>query len=97
MIAKFYGKNYSLQGIRKRAFISREGVSMLGISDAAESIGFRTRGYRLRWEQLRDEVPLSWLGAGGKEQGAGSEGLWAKGKEQSTITDQLLDKNVVSL
>jgi len=31
---------------------------MLGISDAAESIGFRTRGYRLTWEQLREEVPL---------------------------------------
>jgi ATP-binding cassette, subfamily B, bacterial len=29
-----------------------------GHSDAAESIGFRTRGYRLTWEQLRDEVPL---------------------------------------
>ena len=29
---------------------------MLGISDAAESIGFRTRGYRLAWEQLRDEI-----------------------------------------
>jgi ATP-binding cassette subfamily B protein len=31
---------------------------MLGISDAAEAIGFRTRGYRLTWEQLRDDVPL---------------------------------------
>jgi len=31
---------------------------MLGISDAAESIGFRTRGYRLTWEQLRDQVSL---------------------------------------
>ena len=31
---------------------------MLGISDAAEAIGFRTRGYRLTWEQLRNEVPL---------------------------------------
>ena len=31
---------------------------MLGISEAAESVGFRTRGYRLTWEQLRDEVPL---------------------------------------
>jgi hypothetical protein len=29
---------------------------MLGISDAAESIGFRTKGYRLTWEELRDEV-----------------------------------------
>jgi len=31
---------------------------MLGISEAAENIGFRTRGYRLIWEELRDEVPL---------------------------------------
>lgn len=58
MVAKFYGKSYSLQALRSRAFISKSGVSMLGISDAAESIGFRTRGYRLTWEQLRDEVPL---------------------------------------
>jgi ATP-binding cassette, subfamily B, bacterial len=58
MIAKFYGKTFSLQTLRSRAFIARSGVSMLGISDAAESIGFRTRGYRLTWEQLRDEVPL---------------------------------------
>jgi ATP-binding cassette, subfamily B, bacterial len=58
MIAKFYGKNYSLQALRSKSFISKSGVSMLGISDAAESIGFRTRGYRLTWEQLRDEVPL---------------------------------------
>jgi len=58
MIAKYYGKNYHLQALRSRAFITKSGVSMLGISDAAESIGFRTRGYRLNWEQLRDEVPL---------------------------------------
>jgi ATP-binding cassette subfamily B protein len=31
---------------------------MLGISDAAENIGFRTHGYRLTWKQLRDEVSL---------------------------------------
>jgi len=58
MVAKHYGKSYSLQALRSRAFIAKSGVSMLGISDAAESIGFRTRGYRLTWEQLRDEVPL---------------------------------------
>jgi ATP-binding cassette subfamily B protein len=58
MVAKFYGKNYTLQALRSRAFITKSGVSMPGISDAAESIGFRTRGYRLTWEQLRDEVPL---------------------------------------
>jgi ATP-binding cassette subfamily B protein len=58
MVAKFYGKTYSLQYLRSLSYITREGVSMLGISDAAESIGFRTKGYRLTWEQLRDEVPL---------------------------------------
>ncbi len=58
MIAKHYGKTYSLQALRSRSYITKSGVSMLGISDAAENIGFRTRGYRLTWEQLRDEVPL---------------------------------------
>jgi ATP-binding cassette subfamily B protein len=58
MVAKYYGRNYSLQELRSKSFIGKSGVSMLGISDAAESIGFRTRGYRLTWEQLRDEVPL---------------------------------------
>ncbi|MEZ4996485.1 MAG: peptidase domain-containing ABC transporter [Bacteroidales bacterium] len=58
MVAMHYGKNYSLQSLRSRSFVTRSGVSMLGISNAAEDIGFRTLGYRLSWEQLRDEVPL---------------------------------------
>jgi ATP-binding cassette subfamily B protein len=58
MIARYYGKTYSSQYLRTRSYITRAGVSMLGISDSAESIGFRTKGYRLTWEQLRDEVPL---------------------------------------
>ena len=31
---------------------------MLGISDAAESIGFHTIGAKVTWEQLKNEVPL---------------------------------------
>ena len=58
MISKFYGRSFTLQELRTKSFITNAGVSMLGISEAAESIGFRTRGYRLSWEQLRDEVPL---------------------------------------
>ena len=58
MIAKYYGKTYSLQYLRSRSYITREGVSMLGISEAAENVGFRTKGYRLTWEELREEVPL---------------------------------------
>jgi ATP-binding cassette subfamily B protein len=52
MIAAFYGKTYSLQKLRQLAHISREGVSLLGLSDAAEAIGFRTIGARITIEQL---------------------------------------------
>lgn len=56
MIAKYYGRSYALQALRERSFITREGVSMLGISDAAESIGFRTSGVRITLEQLKSEA-----------------------------------------
>lgn len=58
MIAQFYGRSYSVQYLRESAFITRNGVSMLGISDAAEHIGFRTMGVRITLEQLRTEAPL---------------------------------------
>jgi ATP-binding cassette subfamily B protein len=56
MIAKHYGRSYSLQTLREKSFITREGVSMLGISDAAESIGFHTVGVRVNIEQLTEDV-----------------------------------------
>ena len=52
MIAAFYGKSYSLQKLRQLAHITREGVSLLGLSEAAEAIGFRTIGARITFEQL---------------------------------------------
>lgn len=58
MVAKYYGKSYTLQTLRERCFITREGVSMLGISDAAEYIGFRTIGVRISFEQLIKEANL---------------------------------------
>jgi ATP-binding cassette, subfamily B, bacterial len=58
MISKFYGKNYSLQTLREKCHITKDGVSMLGISDAAESIGFRTAGVQLTWNQIQEEMPL---------------------------------------
>jgi len=56
MVAAFYGKTYSLQKLRTLSHISREGVSLLGLSEAAEAIGFRTIGARITIEQLL-EVP----------------------------------------
>ena len=58
MIAKHYGRTYTLQYLRERSFITRAGVSMLGISDAAETIGMRTTGVKISLEQLRNDVPL---------------------------------------
>ncbi len=58
MIASYYGKDYTLETLRKRSFITRSGVSMLGISDAAESIGFKTMGVRISFPQLINDMPL---------------------------------------
>lgn len=58
MIARHHGKHYSLQTLREHSFITRAGVSMLGISDAAEYIGFRTSGVMISFEQLVEEVPV---------------------------------------
>ncbi len=58
MVARYYGKRYSLQTLRQRSFITREGVSMLGISDAAESIGLRTLGLRTSLDELAHNVTL---------------------------------------
>lgn len=52
IIAKHYGRNYSMQRLREISGINREGVSLLGISEAAEKIGFRTIGVRLSNEKL---------------------------------------------
>lgn len=58
MIAKYYGHHYTLETLRNKCFITREGVSLLGICDAAESIGFRTNGVRLTLSQLAEEAKL---------------------------------------
>lgn len=58
MVARHYGRKYSLQYLREQSFITRLGVSMLGISDAAEHIGFRTINTRCSIKQLIAEAPL---------------------------------------
>jgi ABC-type bacteriocin/lantibiotic exporters, contain an N-terminal double-glycine peptidase domain len=58
MVAKHFGRYYSLQDLRRKAFITREGVSLLGISDAAEAIGLRTIGVKIPFEKLQHEAPM---------------------------------------
>ncbi len=56
MVAKYHGRSYSLQTLRENSFITREGVSMLGISDAAENIGFRTTGVRISFDRFIEDM-----------------------------------------
>jgi len=58
IISKYYGRSFSIQTLREKTYITREGVSMLGISDAAESIGFRTQGVKISFEQLVNDMPF---------------------------------------
>lgn len=58
LIAEFYGKKYSLQTLREYSCISREGSSLMGLSDAAERIGFHTLGLCLGYDKLFKDVKL---------------------------------------
>lgn len=58
IVAKHYGKNFSLLTLREKCYKDREGVSMLGISDAAEAIGIRTLAAQLPLDKLLEEAPL---------------------------------------
>lgn len=58
MVAKHYGRHYSAQTMREKAQIGKDGVSMLGIAEAAEAVGFKTVGVRVTLEKLVEEAPL---------------------------------------
>ncbi|MGI6339875.1 MAG: peptidase domain-containing ABC transporter [Bacteroidales bacterium] len=58
MVADFYKKDFSIAYLRSKCFITREGVSFLGLSEAADLIGFRTMGVKISFEMLKDNVPL---------------------------------------
>lgn len=58
MIAGFYKKNISLDTLRRRCYITKEGVSFLGLSEAADSVGFRTLGVKIPFDVLTENVPL---------------------------------------
>ena len=42
MIAAAYGKRYSIAHLREKSYINKEGVSIKGICEAAESIGMKS-------------------------------------------------------
>lgn len=58
MIAKYYGKAVSLQYLRQKCQIQKQGVSLLGISDAAELMGFKTLAAKIDYSILSKDVVL---------------------------------------
>lgn len=58
MICRHYGKRIPLATLREKSQIGKQGVSILGISEAAESLGFRTMAAQLTQEQLLEDVSL---------------------------------------
>ena len=57
IIAKFYGRFYSLSYLRDLCGITREGVSFLDLSDACESISLRTKCIKIDLDTLQT-IPL---------------------------------------
>jgi ATP-binding cassette subfamily B protein len=55
MVAKYYGKHFNIEGIRNATGFGKEGTSLLGISDTAEKLGFRTRGVQINFDQLKKD------------------------------------------
>lgn len=58
MIAKHYGKFYSLQYLRDKCGITKEGVSFLDLSHASEEIGLRSLSLKCTVNELMLKIPL---------------------------------------
>jgi ATP-binding cassette, subfamily B, bacterial len=58
MIAKHYGKAVSLEELREKAHLDREGASLTGIAQAAEAVGLRTLGVKVPYSRLQKDIPL---------------------------------------
>jgi len=65
MVSKYYGKKISLQYLRKYTYLTKTGVSLLGITQGAEKIGFKTLSALITYDEvikLNKELPaiLHW-------------------------------------
>ena len=61
MVAKFYGKTFSLPDLRQATQTTREGANLLGLANAAEKIGFRTLGVKVAFSKLIEDAPLPFI------------------------------------
>lgn len=57
MVCKYFGKEFSVETLSRYCFATTEGVSILGVSEAANSLGLHSICGRVSMEQMR-EAPL---------------------------------------
>lgn len=57
MIVKYYGLHPNIEDIRNKCGLNKNGVSLLGIANVAESIGFKAIGCKLSFEDLINKAP----------------------------------------
>ena len=58
MVARYFGRYYSLDYLRELTYMGKQGVSLLGISDAAEHIGLQTLAVKTTYDRLSKDIPV---------------------------------------
>jgi ATP-binding cassette subfamily B protein len=58
MISRYWGRYYSLEYLRELTYMGKQGVSLLGISDAAEQIGMQSLAIKTTYGRLSRDLPL---------------------------------------
>jgi ATP-binding cassette, subfamily B, bacterial HlyB/CyaB len=55
MISRYWGKRFSVNRLREIANVDRNGASLLGVSTAAETLGFTTKPVKATLQQLAQQ------------------------------------------
>ncbi|NRB50374.1 MAG: peptidase domain-containing ABC transporter [Saprospiraceae bacterium] len=58
MVARYFGRYYSLEYLRELTYMGKQGVSLLGISDAAEHIGIQSLAVKTTFDRLSRDIPM---------------------------------------
>ncbi|TXB63577.1 peptidase domain-containing ABC transporter [Phaeodactylibacter luteus] len=58
MVSRHFGRYYSLDYLRELTYMGKQGVTLLGISDAAEQIGLQSLAVKTNYERLAKDIPV---------------------------------------
>jgi ATP-binding cassette, subfamily B, bacterial len=61
IISKHYGKDFSLNFLRSLSFNTRAGSNLMGLSEAAQKIGFKTMGAKVTYDNLVSSNPTPFI------------------------------------